>query len=78
MSSKKCQGKARPGLAQGQLWKLNHLYIQIVELGKRLIHYRMLSDLKETGARIKTSSVDVLWRYLQSRHARLLSSTAGQ
>jgi hypothetical protein len=70
---------SRPAsLAKGQLWKLNHLYIQIVELGKRLIHYRMLSDLKETGARIKTSSVDVLWRYLQSRHARLVNSTVGQ
>lgn len=75
MSSKKSQGKARVGLAEGQLWKLNHLYIQIVELGKRLIHYRMLSDLKERGARIKTSSVDVLWRYLQSRHARLVNRT---
>ena len=78
MSSKKSQGKAHPGLAQGQLWKLYHLYIHIVELGKRLIRYRMLSDLKETGARIKTSSADVLWRYLQSRHARLVNSTAAQ
>jgi hypothetical protein len=32
----------------------------------------MLNDLKESGARIKTSSVEVLWRYLQSRHARLV------
>jgi len=68
----------RARLAKGQLWKLNHLYVQIVELGKRLIHYRMLSDLKETGARIKTSSVDVLWRYLQSRHARLVNSTVAE
>ena len=78
MSSRKSRVKAQSGLAQGQLWKLNHLYIHIVELGKRLIHYRMLSDVKDPGARIKTSSVDVLWRYLQSRHARLVDSTAGQ
>lgn len=77
MSSKKSEGTPRPGLARGQLWKLNHLYIQIVQLGKRLIHYRMLTDLKETGARIKTSSVEVLWRYLQSRHARLIHGASG-
>lgn len=72
MSSKMRQRKACSELAKGQLWKLNHLYIQIVELGKRLIHYRMLNDLKESGARVKTSSVEVLWRYLQSRHAQLV------
>ena len=71
MSNGRHQG--RPArLAKGQLWKLKHLYIQIVELGKKMIHYRMLSDLKETGARIKTSSVEVLWEYLQTRHARLV------
>ncbi len=61
-------------LAQGQLWKLNHVYIHIVELGKKLIHYRMLSDLKETGAKIKTSSVEVMWGYLKSRRAQLIQS----
>ena len=70
-SNQRPSGPAR--LAIGQLWKANHFYIQIVKLGKRLIHYRMLSDLKETGARIKSSSIDVLWGYLQSRHARLVA-----
>jgi hypothetical protein len=65
---------APAGLAKGQLWKLNHVYIQIVELGKKLIHYRMLSDLKETGAKIKTSGVDVMWGYLKSRRAQLIES----
>lgn len=63
-------------LAKGQLWKLNDFYIQIVKLGKKLIHYRMLSDLKETGARIKTSGVDVMWGYLKSRHAKLVATAA--
>lgn len=69
-------GPASPAvLARGQLWKLNHFYIQIVELGKRIIHYRMLSDLREPGAKIKTSSIDVLWGYLQSRRAELIQNT---
>ena len=74
--SKKQQaaGTAPAPLAVGQLWKLNHFYIQIVELGKKLIYYRMLSDLKESGAKIKTSGVDVLWGYLKSRRARLIQS----
>ncbi|HLH54236.1 MAG TPA: hypothetical protein VKY92_11540 [Verrucomicrobiae bacterium] len=60
-------------LADGQLWKLNHFYIQIVKLGRKWIHYRMLTDIKETGARIKTSGVDVLWGYLKSRRAQLVA-----
>lgn len=75
MSNTRRRGERTTRFAKGQLWKLNHLYIQIVELGKKLIHYRMLTDLKETGARIKTSSADVLWGYLQSRHARLVQDT---
>jgi hypothetical protein len=72
MSKKRQVGGEGVGLAKGQLWKLNDLYIQIVELGKKLIHYRMLSDARETGARIKTSGVDVMWGYLKSRRAQLV------
>jgi hypothetical protein len=72
MRSKRLTGGSRKGLATGQLWKLSHLYIQIVEQGKKLIRYRMLNDLKESGARVKTSEVEVMWAYLKSRGARLL------
>ena len=72
MSNKRKDGDQPGELAKGQLWKLSNFYIQIVELGKRLIHYRMLSDLKETGARIKTSSIEVMQEYLKSRRARLV------
>lgn len=76
MSKKRERGGRTARLAQGQLWKLSHLYIQIVALGRRVIQYRMLSDLRESGARIKTSSVEVLWGYLQSRRARLVHGAA--
>jgi hypothetical protein len=72
MSKKRDSSRAPGGLARGQLWKLNNFYIQIVELGKKIIHYRMLSDLKESGARVKTSGVEVLWGYLKSRRAELI------
>lgn len=77
MSRKRIAGNPPAPLAKGQLWKLNHFYIQIVELGKRLIHYRMLSDLKETGVKIKTSGVDVMWGYLKSRRAQLVHGSGG-
>ena len=76
--SKKRGRRGSVELAKGQLWKLNHLYIQIVELGKKLIHYRMLSDREETGARVKTSGVDVMWGYLKTRHARLVEDAASE
>ena len=68
--------RAFPRLAKGQLWKLKHAYIQIVALGKRLLEYRMLSDPAETGVRVKLSSVDTMWGYLRTRHARLVRSEA--
>ena len=61
-----------PRLAKGQLWKLKHVYIHIVQLGKRLLEYRMLDDLNESGARTKTSSIDTMWEYLKSRGAQLV------
>jgi hypothetical protein len=72
MSKKSLSGGWPAGFAKGQLWKLNHLYVQVVDQGKKLIHYRMLNDLKETGARIKTSRADVMWDYLKSRGAQLV------
>jgi hypothetical protein len=76
MSRKKESRNLPERLATGQTWKLNDFYIQIVELGKKLIHYRMLSDLRESGARIKTSGVEVMWVYLKTRHAQLVNSSS--
>lgn len=74
MNKKRQVGGRAVGFAKGQLWKLNQFYVQVVDLGKKLIHYRMLSDLKDPGARIKTSGVEVMRAYLQSRGARLVQS----
>lgn len=69
---KKFRKQPLPRLAKGQLWKLKHIYIQIVELGKRILEYRMLSDPSESGVRTKTSEIQTMWAYLQSRSARLV------
>jgi len=62
------------GLAKGQLWKLNHAYIQIAELGKRLIHYKMMSRPGETGVKTQMSGIETMWGYLKTRHAELVKS----
>src|SRR3569833_890406 len=33
-----------PRLAKGQLWKLNGAYVEIVGLGPRLVHYRVVQQ----------------------------------
>jgi hypothetical protein len=64
--------RSGPGLARGQVWKLRHVYIQVVELGKRLLEYRMMDSLDEQGVRTQVSGIDVMWGYLTTRHARLI------
>jgi hypothetical protein len=58
-------------LAKGQVWKLRHIYIEIVDLGKRLLQYRMLDSLEQQGVRPQSSETTVMWRYLRTRNAHL-------
>jgi hypothetical protein len=64
--------KRFPALACGQLWKMKHAYVQIVELGKRLIHFKMMQRLGEAGVKTQISAIETLYGYLQARHARLV------
>ena len=63
--------KALPALANGQLWKTDTAYIQIVELGKRLIDYRMMRELGQSR-RTQTSSIETMANYLKTNAARLV------
>jgi hypothetical protein len=67
--------KSLPALANGQLWKTDNAYIQIVELGKRLIDYRMMRELGQTR-RIQTSSIETMEKYLKSNEARLVKGNS--
>ena len=67
--------KALPALANGQVWKTDNAYIQIVELGKRLIDYRMMRELGQTR-RIQTSSIETMEKYLKSNEARLIKGNS--
>jgi len=67
--------KPRPSLANGQLWKTENAYIQIVELGKRLIDYRMMRELGQ-ARRIQTSSIETMEKYLRANEARLVKGNS--
>jgi len=60
------------GLESGQLWKLKKYYVQIVELGKSSVCFKMMDSPSDTHERVLTSDIDRLWRYLLSRKGRLV------
>ncbi len=59
-------------LAKGQLWKMEHAYIYVVDLGKRLIHFKMMESLGQTWVKTQISGIDTLSGYLQARKAKLI------
>lgn len=75
MKIKSNSKKFQPSLANGQLWKTGNAYIQIVELGKRLIDYRMMRELGQSR-RIQTSSIETMEKYLKANEARLVKGNS--
>jgi hypothetical protein len=65
--------KSAPGLATGQLWKADNAYIQIVELGKRLIHYKMLRQPGQKAVMTRMIGIDALAVYLKTTEATLVN-----
>jgi hypothetical protein len=64
-----------PALARGQLWKTENAYIQIVDLGKRLIDYRMMRQLGQSR-RTQTSTIETMENYLKTNEARLMKGNS--
>jgi hypothetical protein len=73
----KTSGKraARP-LAKGQLWRTKDSYVQIVELGKRLIHYKMPREIGQRAVKTHTVGIETLETYLKTNAARLVAEAA--
>ena len=70
----KTTGKTHsPALASGQLWKLDHAYIQIVELGKRLIHYKLMRQPGQRAVLTRMIGIEALAVYLRTNEATLVS-----
>ena len=62
-----------PALAKGQLWRTKDSHVQIVDLGKRLIHYRLLKDLRQMR-RTQTTALETLEEYLKANGAELVKA----
>jgi hypothetical protein len=74
----KTKANAKPvlkPLAQGQRWKTKDAYIEIIDLGKRLIHYRMVRQLGQMR-RTQTSGIDTMEAYLQANEAKLVKGAS--
>jgi hypothetical protein len=59
-------------LKNGQTWKLEYGYLHIVEMGKRLVHYRILGHLNQHAATIRLIGVVELLIYLKHNESRLI------
>ena len=67
--------KTSPALAKGQLWRTEKGHIRIVDLGKMLVHYKMLRDLQQMR-RTQMSRIDSMLVYLKTNGAELVESSA--
>ena len=59
-------------LAQGQVWKTRAADIEIVALGKRLIHYRITRQFGRKKVSAQISGIEAIANYLAANAARLV------
>lgn len=60
------------GLEKGQLWQMKDTHVEIVEVGKRLAHYRLLPRLNQRGIPVKLGRREELEAFLKSHGAKLV------
>ena len=75
MNMKRNGKKPSPALAKGKVWKTKKGHIRIVELGKMLVHYKMLKDLRQMR-RTQMSRIDTMEGFLKTNRAQLVESGA--
>ena len=62
----------RQSLKEGQLWRLKGRYVLIVALENLCVRFKLMDRPDQQGERTLTGDIDTLWRYLTSRHAKVL------
>ena len=60
-------------LEPGQLWKLEHGYLYIVEVGKRLVHYKTLRAPAQRATVTRLIGIGALLRYLMQTDGELVA-----
>jgi hypothetical protein len=59
-------------LAKGQVWKTRAANIEIVALGKRLIHYKITKQFGRKRVSAQISGIEAMANYLTANAARLV------
>ena len=67
--------RLRP-LAKGQVWKTRAANIEIVALGKRLIHYRITKQFGQKHVSAQISGITAMANYLETNEARLVKGAS--
>jgi hypothetical protein len=60
-------------LEKGQIWKMGETYLQISDIGKRLLQYRLTKKLQQRGLRNHMASMATVQAFLKSNRAELLA-----
>ena len=60
-------------LKSGQTWKLEYGYLHIVEMGKRLVHYKIMNQLNQHATTIRLIGIVELLIFLRHTEATLMS-----
>ncbi len=58
-------------LAKGQVWKTRAADIEILGLGRRLIHYKITKQLGQKEVSAQISGIEAMENYLKANAARL-------
>jgi hypothetical protein len=59
-------------LAKGQIWTTGVADIEIMALGKRLIHYKITKQFRPKGVSVQISGIQAMANYLKDCEARLV------
>ena len=63
-------------LAKGQIWKTRAADIEIVALGKRLIHYKITNQLGQKQVSAQLSAIAPMENYLKTNAASLVKGAS--
>ncbi|HEV2209425.1 MAG TPA: hypothetical protein VG167_11655 [Verrucomicrobiae bacterium] len=63
-------------LAKGQVWKTRVADIEIMDLGRKLIRYRITKQLGHRRFSMQISGIQALENYLKANAARLVHGTS--
>ena len=63
-------------LAKGQIWKTKVADFEIVGLGKRLIHYKVIRQFGSKQVSRQLSGIEAMENYLKNNAARLVKGAS--